>query len=200
MQDIISYITEKYNPVCIILYGSYANATNNSLSDFDCMIVTENKTIAHDTSFVGGIQLDLFIYSPDEIASIDCIPLFDAKIVKDSNGIAESLINKAKSYINANSIKPTEKKGSLVSWLNKMLVRAKGDDVESMFRRCWALTESLEIYFILRNRFYFGPKKGISFLQQNDKKGYELFDEVLKNMNYANFEAWINYVLTTYSE
>ncbi|MBR5774458.1 MAG: nucleotidyltransferase domain-containing protein, partial [Clostridia bacterium] len=37
MEQIIEYINQKYNPISIILYGSYADGTNNLNSDFDSL-------------------------------------------------------------------------------------------------------------------------------------------------------------------
>ena len=63
LDEILTYITNKYDPLCILVYGSYAIETNNEFSDFDCMIITKAKTAFHDTSVVNGVQLDLFILS-----------------------------------------------------------------------------------------------------------------------------------------
>ena len=39
LEKIIEYIKQKYNPLSIILYGSYANGTNNLNSDFDALVL-----------------------------------------------------------------------------------------------------------------------------------------------------------------
>ena len=195
MQNIISYITDKYNPLCIVVYGSYADDTYNPLSDFDCMIIVANKAAAHDTSVVDGVQLDLFIHSTDEVDLIDCTPFFYAKIIKDTNDIAKGLVNKAKSYITNKAKKTILEKDSLKSWLCKMLARAKSDNADGLFRRHWALTDSLEIYFDLRDKFYFGPKKAIATLRNDDVKGFQLFDNTLRSMDYNDFEEWIKHVV-----
>lgn len=62
MEQIIKYITQKYSPPSIILYGSYANGTNNLNSDFDALIISRHHKQFHDTSFVNEIQLDVFVY------------------------------------------------------------------------------------------------------------------------------------------
>ena len=55
LEDIIKYIQEKYNPLSVILYGSYANGTNNLNSDFDALVISSDNEQFHDTSFVDGI-------------------------------------------------------------------------------------------------------------------------------------------------
>ena len=62
MHHIIEYIKQKYDPCSIILYGSYADGTNNLNSDFDALVLSYNYDQFHDTSFVNGVQLDLFVY------------------------------------------------------------------------------------------------------------------------------------------
>ena len=63
MEQIIEYIKQNYNPASIILYGSYANRTNNLNSDFDSLVISYDHEQFHDTSFVNGIQLDV-LYIP----------------------------------------------------------------------------------------------------------------------------------------
>ena len=62
MERILKYIQEKYNPLSIILYGSYADGTNNLNSDFDALVITSNQEQFHDTSRIDGIPLDVFVY------------------------------------------------------------------------------------------------------------------------------------------
>ena len=62
LENIIEYIKQKYNPLSIILYGSYANGTNNLNSDFDALVISYDHEQFHDTSFVNDIQLDVFVY------------------------------------------------------------------------------------------------------------------------------------------
>ena len=39
LEQIIEYIKRNYNPISIILYGSYADGTNNLNSDFDSLVI-----------------------------------------------------------------------------------------------------------------------------------------------------------------
>ena len=62
VDKIITYLQEKYMPLSIIVYGSYANGTNDLNSDFDALVIYDDSNQIHDTSFVNGIQLDVFVY------------------------------------------------------------------------------------------------------------------------------------------
>ena len=61
MEQIIEYIKQKYSPLSIIVYGSYAIGTNNLNSDFDALVFSQHHSQFHDTSFVDGVQLDVFV-------------------------------------------------------------------------------------------------------------------------------------------
>jgi hypothetical protein len=63
-------------------------------------------------------------------------------------------------------------------WVYKMLERAKSSDVESLYRRYWLAVDLLQIYFDLRGQWYFGPKKGLAWLREDDSIGYQLFSQV----------------------
>ena len=85
LEKIIEYIKQKYNPLSIILYGSYANGTNNLNSDFDALVISYDHEQFHDTSFVNDIQLDVFVYPASYFdGEFDCnnfiqilYPIFD---------------------------------------------------------------------------------------------------------------------------
>lgn len=46
-------------------------------------------------------------------------------------------------------------------WLEKMLARATKGDIEGDFRRHWLLSDLLEDYCALRERWYQGPKQAL---------------------------------------
>ena len=61
-------------PLSIIVYGSYANGTNDLNSDFDALVIYDDSNQIHDTSFVNGIQLDVFVYPLSYFEKVfDCV-------------------------------------------------------------------------------------------------------------------------------
>ena len=88
--------------------------------------------------------------------------------------------------------KSPDEKAELRSWCDKMLCRAKRRDPEGMYRSHWLLTDSLEIYCDMRDRFYFGPKKTIRLLKKEDYRGFTLFCNAMEDHNCM--DSWINYV------
>ena len=103
MEQIIEYIKRKYNPLSIILYGSYANGTNNLNSDFDSLVISYDHEQFHDTSFINGIQLDVFVYPASYFdGDYDCndfVQLFDGKIIVDSDERGKVLQTNVQSYL-----------------------------------------------------------------------------------------------------
>lgn len=103
LEQIIEYIKQNYNPISIILYGSYANGTNNLNSDFDSLVISYDHEQFHDTSFVNGIQLDVFVYPVSyfegEFDCDDFLQIFDGKIIVDSNERGKALQMKVISHM-----------------------------------------------------------------------------------------------------
>jgi len=57
-----AYLEEKYRPMAVAVYGSFADGSFGAESDFDALVITDGGGKAHDTSTVAGTELDVFIY------------------------------------------------------------------------------------------------------------------------------------------
>ena len=103
LEQIIEYIKQNYNPISIIIYGSYADGTNNLNSDFDSLVISYDHEQFHDISFVNGIQLDVFVYPVSyfdgEFDCDDFVQIFDGKIIVDSNERGKALQMKVISHM-----------------------------------------------------------------------------------------------------
>lgn len=197
MKNLISYIFEKYNPNAIILYGSYANGTNNANSDFDVLVISNTHPYYHDVSFVDGVQLDLFVYpktffKKKELDLMDFVQIFDGKIIFDNESIGLWLKTEVNNAINDISLKTYEENRDQVEWCEKMLVRALRNDAEGHFRFYWVLIDSLEIYFDICSLKYFGPKKALNYMKKVDSTSYEIYSNALETATYLSLEKWIN--------
>lgn len=198
-QVILEYLKKTYFPNAIIVYGSFANRTNDENSDFDALLVADKVTKEHDSSFVENIQLDVHIFSTEDIEKAKdldrFIQVFDGDIVLDEKGTAKKLKERVINFIEENSKISDEEKWHLKSWCLKMLKRTKRNDIEGMYRWHWLLFDSLEIYSKMRGRFYFGPKKTLRWIEENDAEGYALVSEALSNMELLSLQKWINHVI-----
>ena len=103
LEQIIEYIKRNYNPISVILYGPYADGTNNLNSDFDSLVISYDHEQFHDISFVNGIQLDVFVYPVSyfdgEFDCDDFVQIFDGKIIVDINERGKALQMKVISHM-----------------------------------------------------------------------------------------------------
>ena len=195
MKQIIEYINQKYNPASIILYGSYANGTNGINSDFDALVISYEKIRFHDTSFVNGIRLDVFVYPASYFAgNYDCadfIQILDGNIILDNQSIGKSLKDNVISYMQNRPRKSKEELKADIDWCVKMLERTKRGDAEAMFRWHWLLVDSLEIFCDTKNHCYLGPKKTLKWMEENYPVEFGYYEKALHNLNVESLENWI---------
>jgi len=197
MQGILDYLNKTYQPLAILLYGSYQNGTNDEYSDFDCMLIVAEKGKNHDDSVIDGVQLDCFLFTEEETVSGDpdtFLTAYDARIVKD-NGSGVALQQRVREYVAENSDIGEEEKQFIASWIRKTMKRAQKNDDEGSFRAIAFLWESLTDYMLLRGRFYFGSKKTIAFLRENDEAGYRLFRRAISERSNEAIAEWAEYVV-----
>ena len=198
MEQIVEYINQKYNPNSIIIYGSYANGTNNLNSDFDALVISHDHKQYHDTSFVSGIRLDVFVYPTSyfegEYDPNDFIQIFDGKIIKDYNGLGKELQDNVLSYIQNRPQKSKSDVVAEVDWCVKMLARVERGDAEGMFRWHWVLTDSLEIFCDVMGHPYFGAKKSLKWMEEKHPAAFEIYRKALEDFSIESLESWIAYI------
>ncbi len=198
MQQMIEYIHKKYNPLSVILYGSYANGTNNLNSDFDALVISVDHERYHDTSFVGGVQLDVFVYPASyfdgEYNCEDFIQIFDGKIIEDSKEIGRTLQTNVQTYLQNRPHKTSAEIQANVDWCTKMFERVKRCDTEGMFRWHWVLIDSLEIYCDIMRHPYFGPKKSLKWMEEHHPDAFACYHKALHDFTMDSLENWIVYI------
>lgn len=192
LEQILKYIQQEYNPLSVILYGSYANGTNNLNSDFDALVISGNRKQHHDTTFVNGVQLDVFVYPASFFDGVyDCqdfIQIFDGKIILDSNGVGKQLQSNVLSYLQNRPHKTTAENQANVDWCVKMFERTKRYDTEGMFRWHWVLVDSLEIFCDLVQHPYWGPKKTLKWMEENQPTAFSYYKKALTEFSMVSLE------------
>ena len=199
MKDIIEYLKREYNPLSSLLYGSYADGTNDESSDFDCMIIVPEKDKNHDGNVIGGVQLDCFIFTEEQVKSEDIdafLTAYDGNILLD-NGIGADLKRRVREYVAEHTVIPDDEKELISSWIKKMIHRMEKNDDEGNMRAVSFMSESLVDYFFLRDMFYFGSKKAIRYVKEQDDEGYALFHEAVTVKSNQAIIKWAEYVINT---
>ena len=202
MEQIIRYLEEKYHPLSIILYGSYANGTNDKTSDFDALVISADHEKFHDTAVIDGVPLDVFVYPAVFFASdYSCeefIQIIDGRILVDNNAVGCTLQAKVREYLRDLPCKTTAELQASMDWCVKMLERAKRNDCEGWFRWHWLLTDSLEIFCDINRHPYFGPKKALQWLEQTKSEAFTHYKNALSNFDFDHLKSWITYIRSTY--
>lgn len=200
MEQIMKYIQQKYSPVSVILYGSYANGTNNLNSDFDALVISSDHEQYHDTSFINDIQLDVFVYPVSYFNKNynceDFIQIYDGRIITDSDHIGKNIQAHVQTYVQNRPYKTDAEIQTSIDWCIKMFERVKRNDAEGMFRWHWLLTDSLEIFCDIKHYPYWGPKKSLKWMSENHPIAYSKYEKALSNLNIDNLENWITYIKT----
>ena len=125
MDKIIEYIKYKYEPLVIIVYGSFADGSNNLESDFDALVISKNYKKVHDTSFVNGIQLDVYVYPEryfeDNYDFEEIKQIYGGNVILDNENKGLNLKKQIENYIENRPLKTKEEIMENISWCLKML-------------------------------------------------------------------------------
>lgn len=198
MEHILRYIQETYAPLSIILYGSYADGTNGLNSDFDALVITADHGRFHDTSFVDGILLDVFVYPAKYFESSysceDFVQIFDGRIVTDSSGIGKALQETVRAYLKNRPGKTGAELQADIDWCVKMSARAKRCDCEGLFRWHWLLIDSLDIFCDIMQQPYLGPKKALKWMEKAHPEAFDRYKRALQNLQMDDLDEWIGYI------
>lgn len=196
--NILEYIKKRYNPLAVIVYGSYADGSNNLTSDFDALVLSRDHETIHDTSSVDGIELDVFVYPADALeGEIDCndfVQIFDGRIVLDTDGRGAALQKRVLDYLDGLPRKTDAEIRASTGWCGKMLARSRRGDPEGFFRWHWVLTDSLEIFCDMAGHPYRGPKKALRWMEAAYPEGFALYRDALSGFTAESLEAWIDYL------
>lgn len=198
VDEIIDYIKQKYNPLSIILYGSYASGNYDLNSDFDSLVISCDHEPFHDTSLVNGTLLDVFVYPESYFdEEYDCnsfIQISEGKIILDTDFKGEKLMNHVLAYLENRPKKTDMEIQDSVKWCLKMVERVKRNDVEGIFRWHLVLTESLEIFCDVSRHHYHGPKKTLEWMRKRYPEAFIKYKDALSEFDLESLENWISYI------
>jgi len=198
LEQILRYIQETYAPLSVILYGSYADGTNGLNSDFDALVITADHEQFHDTSFVDGVPLDVFVYPAryfeGDYACGDFVQIFDGRIITDSSGMGKALQENVQAYLRNRPGKTGAEIQADIDWCVKMSARAKRGDCEGLFRWHWVLTDSLEIFCDIMRHPYLGPKKALKWMEKAQPEAFGCYKKALQNFRMDDLDEWIEYI------
>lgn len=195
MERILNALYAAYAPEVLILYGSYADGTNGTGSDFDALLLADHAPY-HDVSVVEGVQLDVWVYPldyfADDAALAEIIQIEDGIIVHDPQGRGAALQSRVRALRASQPVKSAEENAGSLAWCRKMLRRTARADAEGLFRWHWLLTESLEIACDLLHQPYPGPKKALRWLERTHPALHAVYARALAEMTQAALTDWVS--------
>ena len=200
---IIEALREKYHPLGIAVYGSFADGSNNRNSDFDALLLLPDGETGHDDSVLFGTELDVWLYGAAHFAApYDAeafLQLHDSVIVEDVTGRLSALRAEVNAHIESAPQKTEAENAQSLSWCRKMLQRTERGDAEGCYRLHWLLTDSLSIYYDLRGEYYFGPKKALRRMANTAPDDAAVYERALHEPSPENLAAWIGVLEETFS-
>ncbi len=191
--NLVAYITSKYNCHTVILYGSYSKGNFDSESDIDVVGFTSLDLECQDKSTFEGKALDLWIYNDTKInLPNEFLHIHSGNALLDEHGHANFFLSQINECLDKGpEPKSKESKLNTIIWLEKMLNRALKKDTEGMYRLNWLLTELLPIYFEVVDQYYLGSKAAFEWLKVNDPEVFHKFEKVYQQPTKVNIEQLI---------
>ena len=167
----------------VILYGSRARGDFGPTSDYDIIGIREGGKKFRKAWIENGAYVDLFVWPQSAIRSPDSSMLYmvDGKVLVERAGCGSIFLQKLKN-IHDGGPEPLsdEDREFRRTWIRKMMERVRIGDLEGLYRRTWLQNSLLEDYFVLRDLWYLGSKKGFEYLRQRDPEMYRLFEAVYR--------------------
>jgi predicted nucleotidyltransferase len=198
---VVADLQAKYKPEIVILYGSRARGDNTPKSDIDVACFTESTKPIKDARDFEGLYLDAWVYSSKTMsaANDELLRLADGYCLYDLEGKGAAFLQELQQRISQGTKQlSTADIEHTKQWIEKMFDRAQNSDIESLYRRYWLAIDLLQIYFNLRGQWYFGPKKSLSWLKENNSVGYDLFSQVYSHeINLSDLSELVEYVTNT---
>ena len=195
METILHYLYEKYAPLALILYGSYADGTAGEGSDFDALLLRDGEML-HDVAIVDGVQLDVWVYPAAYFAAEDAldeaVTILDSVILHDPQGLGAALKARAEAHWAAIPGKTPAENAVALAWCRKMLARTARTDAEGLYRWHWLLVDTLEIACDLLHQPYRGPKKALRWLEAAHPAVHAAYLRALQSFTPDALAAWLD--------
>lgn len=167
----------------VLLYGSRARGTHSPDSDYDVAAFAPRPALLRITDRVGPAYLDVFVYPEATLASAsdELLRLRGARVLLQRDDGADRFLARLDAhYVAGPPAISADEQRARIDWLAKMAQRMRHGDAEGHFRRAWLLTALLEDYFVLRGRWYEGPKLALAWLARHDEPTHALFAMALQ--------------------
>lgn len=194
MHRLTEALIHRWQPESVLVYGSFADGTEDALSDFDALVITREPAPPRDQRPLMGRRQDVWFLRPetvDVIEPVDWPQLYHAIPLWDPEGMGERLIADVREAVDAQPLPSPSQLTDELAWMDRMLARAASGSEEGRYRLLWLITDSLEIWCGLARRQSFGAKKSLALLRSADPEGHDLYSRALMNPATETAAAWV---------
>lgn len=177
----------KHHAHTVILYGSRARGTPRPTSDVDVFVLRDEGPATSDHRRWESLWLDAWIHPARDAEQPEegLLRLCGGRVLRQRDGLGDALLARVVAMRDAGPPPLTDEKRALcATWLEKTAARvreASPDDLEAMLRRAALLNEALESYFVLRERWYPGPREALEVLAREDAATRACFAAALRD-------------------
>jgi predicted nucleotidyltransferase len=182
LERLCDELVQRHGVHTVILYGSRANGSALPGSDIDIAAFWPADQALRDTGQFHGEYLDLFIY-PDRLLaqpSADDLKLRGGKVMLQRGDEAQRCLAALDALHAAGPAPlPDDELQARRDWARKMLGRIARGDTEGHYRRAWLQMALLEDWFVLRGRWFEGPKRALAWLAEHEPATRLAFDAAL---------------------
>lgn len=182
LQEALQDLVQKHGCHTVILYGSRSLGDFTEESDYDLIGFRDGGDTIRDARLIQGKFLDAFIYTSEQVGELeaDLLRIRDGKVLIEKERFGRDLLSRLRvRFEQGPSPLPESERNTILVWVEKMLGRISKGDLEGNYRRVWLQYDLLQSYFLLRNRWYLGPKEAFQWIKENDPGTYQLFQRSL---------------------
>ncbi len=174
-------LKHRYRCHTVILYGSRARGDHSPGSDYDLVGICRSGTVRHLARRMGHVYVDTFVYPEGKAKPLELLRIRGGRVLFRKHDFGKALLDRIeRRYARGPKPLTSDEIQLRKHWAKKMIDRAKRGDTEGYFRRAWLLNALLEDYFVLRGKWYEGPKVSLGWLKQHEPEVASLFAKALR--------------------
>jgi hypothetical protein len=162
----------------IFLYGSRADGSAGPDSDYDIAAFAPIAAPFRIARPDPDGYLDVFVYPQARLRDPgeDFLNLRGSRIVIQRGADGDDCLGALDAvFARGPTPLPADELEARRVWAHKMAARIDRGDAEGNYRRAWLLQALLEDYFLIRGRWYEGPKKALRGLEKSEPPVHEAF-------------------------
>jgi len=200
LERLAAELCERHRAHTVILYGSRARGNPRATSDIDVFVLRDDAPTTSDHRRWEGLWLDAWIHPTGDADHPEegLLRLCGGRVLRQRGDVGDALLARVEAMREAGPPALTpEKRALCATWLEKTAARvreASPDDLEARLRRAALLNEALESYFVLRERWYPGPRAALDALSREDAPTHARFAAALMDPH-EDLEALVRRVI-----